>query len=338
MSFFLAARMFVLLSLAAAVLEKDREAWDRLVAWIDESGGDVTQKLYVDSVDGLRGIFTSADIEKGEELYHIPAKNIIHGLHDPCDVVKKLRHEMKLGPDSFYAPLLDMQAWDPSISVPAFWDAADLALLRRTPPFDWSRHKEWYDSRKGSCPEIADDIGLRAIEYYVAVSNTCFERIPPGGKASKGDEHYGCMTPIYGAFNHHNGLQNYRMEISKEGDMTGFASRFIPAGGEIFNSFGEGTPDCFRDYGFVEPQPQKWWFQSGGTRFDFTLDSDKVHFPAGNIPSAFLSAAAAWLRDRPKVSMDRTPEQKKIQAYHRAFIDAVQKAEEAALEEANKEL
>jgi len=174
-----------LLSLAAAALEEDRKAWDRLIAWIDESGGDVTQKLYVDSVEGLRGIFASADIENGEKLYHIPAKNIIYGLHDLCDVVKKLRHEMKLGPESFYAPLLDMQAWDPSISVPAFWDVADLALLDRTPPFDWSRHKEVYDSRKESCPEIADDIGLRAMEYYVAVSNTCFERIPPGGEASK---------------------------------------------------------------------------------------------------------------------------------------------------------
>ena len=73
----------------------------------------------------------------------MPAATIIYGIDDPCYIVKTIREEMRLGNASFFAPLLDMQAWDPGISVPAFWAPEDLALLARTPPYDWSRHTAW---------------------------------------------------------------------------------------------------------------------------------------------------------------------------------------------------
>ena len=99
---------------AVAASPEDRAAWRRLVAWVDENAGYVNPNLYVDEVNGLRGIFTSADIALSQDLFVIPAVNIIHGVHDPCGIIKKVRRELRLGPDSFYAPLLDMQGRDPS--------------------------------------------------------------------------------------------------------------------------------------------------------------------------------------------------------------------------------
>ena len=44
---------------------------------------------------------------------------------------------------------------------------------------------------------------------------------------------------------------------------------------------GESTADLFRDYGFVEPQPQRWLFDAGGRHWAFELREGKVFFPNG---------------------------------------------------------
>ena len=96
--------------------------------------------------------------------------------------------------------------------------------------------------------------------------------------------------------------------------MRGVATRQIAAGEEIFNSFGDSTPEIFRDYGFVEPQPQQWWFLSGGEKWAFARRASEVVFPEALALPGFARAAEAWLRDPPPVGMNRTPQQRKVHA------------------------
>ena len=112
--------------------------------------------------------------------------------------------------------------------------------------------------------------------------------------------------------------------------MRGVATRPIAAGDEIFNSFGVGTPEIFRDYGFVEPQPQQWWFLSGGEKWTFWLREDEVVFPEKLALPRFARATEAWLRDPPPVGMVGTPQQRRVHDFHTAFIDAVRAALAAA--------
>ena len=180
-------------------------------------------------------------------------------------------------------------------AVPAFWSAGDREPLAGLPPSDWSRHQQWYEFHGKSCPEILDADGLRASALSVVLKNAC------------GDER--CITPVWSLTNHHNGLRNYVMSLHGD-DAVARTLRPVAAGEELFISYGTGTPEIFRDYGFLEPKPQTWWFESLGQKWNFSVLDDGVRIPADQDYGIFARAADVWLKNVKAVGEASTPWQR----------------------------
>jgi len=157
--------------------------------------------------------------------------------------------------------------------MPAAWTAADQATLAAAapelPPHDIRRHSEFWTI---ACGGGAD--GLRASLLVVA------RAVNVGGAlrdaAHGGDYHtISAMVPIYDMYNHRNSdprsaarskaWHNTFTSATKLGEafVVG-ADRDITAGEQLYNSYGIYTPEIFRDYGFVEQLPQRWYIDDDG--------------------------------------------------------------------------
>ena len=90
------------------------------------------------------------------------------------------------------------------------------------------------------------------------------------------------LAPLYDLYNHRNGKYHNTLVKVEEGESISIiAGRDINAGEEIFNTYGEGTLELFRDYGFVEPHPRVW--NLGGLRF-VEEEEGRVTWPAAGAP------------------------------------------------------
>ena len=109
------------------------------------------------------------------------------------------------------------------------------------------------------------------------------------------------MTPVFAMMNHH-GLWNSKWGKANStgtGGLSVKASRPIAADEQLFISYGKAAPELFRDYGFVEPMPQRWWFESNNRTYYFKMQADGVRFPDYVTPEDhrfFASAANSWLQ------------------------------------------
>lgn len=120
--------------------------------------------------------------------------------------------------------------------------------------------------RKGALGNLSDPLAVRSMLLYVARSDP-----------------YG-MTPGFDMFNHRGGgWTNIRTGWNPGTAATVTVARRAAAGEQLYNNFlpsNEGAPDCFRDYGFVEAPPQRWFFHADGRRMEFsTTDDGSVVLP-----------------------------------------------------------
>ena len=89
------------------------------------------------------------------------------------------------------------------------------------------------------------------------------------------------LTPVYDMYNHRNGEKwlNTSPKMVEEKRHEMYASQDIEKGEEIYLSYNQcldcynrhydyGTPEIFRDYGFVEQYPQRWIFPREEIAFD----------------------------------------------------------------------
>ncbi|KAH8083916.1 TauD/TfdA-like taurine catabolism dioxygenase [Aureococcus anophagefferens] len=138
------------------------------------------------------------------------------------------------------AVLARIPCYDPAL--PDAWSSLD--NVAKLPPRDWRRHSAWFDAkcRPGGAADGADD---RALHLVV-------------GRAGAGQGvHF--MAPLYDLYNHRNGRHhNTRVHVDAGVEVKVVAHREIAAGEELYNSYGRSAPDMFRDYGFVEADPQTW--------------------------------------------------------------------------------
>ena len=99
------------------------------------------------------------------------------------------------------------------------------------------------------------------------------------------------MIPLYDLFSHRNSnwLNNEDNNVHEDHRIDVIATRAIGQGEEIYTSynfctdcknraFGYGTPEIFRDYGFVEEMPQRWFFGE----LDVAFELDKNLNPDGS--------------------------------------------------------
>jgi len=242
------------------------------------------------------GIFAKEDIAKGDLLAKIPWEYIINDEEsDPslseedfdgavlrCGTVRNLAREMKQvqtlskyikDPNSAskYGPYIQYLLEMPRGQIPSDWSVKGRAIFegivgeapQNLPPsFATSWIEDDFLEECNGDPK--DEMGKKAATLVIA----------------RGDDDL--LVPVYDMYNHRNGIwYNTHMQVNRGVNYQVTARRDIKAGEQIYNSYnmcdncggrkdGYGTPECFRDYGFVEEYPQRWNFEEQEFMFDIS--------------------------------------------------------------------
>jgi len=263
---------------SVATLKEDTSLPQGVVDWIRKHGGYFNRKQEfrrekpADS-SLLFGIFAKSKIAKGEKLLSVPWELVMTAGTDEddgtfyCGTSHLIAEEIKLGDKSFFGPYVKYLSAAPPVNIPSTWSIKGKNLLRhviqngRVPP---KRLVAWVDDWKEDC-NINDNID--PVELQAAMQ-----------LVTRGDDDM--LTPVYDMYNHRNGkwfnAQSY-LKVEHKHDIVAY--RNIQKGEQIYISYNQcancfnrhynfGTPEILRDYGFVEPYPQRWVFHSQEIAFD----------------------------------------------------------------------
>jgi spermidine synthase len=265
-----------------------------LIQWFISNKGVMNDKVEIrrefpDDSNSRYGMFAKADISSEELILGIPRTVLLTAEDDEesyggiwCPTVFNLLREMKLGDKSFYAPYTNYLKSQSQGQLPSHWSDAGQALLHELlaqddndkqndlPPdyvTDWIKG-EWHTECEGSHDRNEEHAALLLLQ--------------------RGWDDI--MIPMYDMISHRNGkwLNTKSNSVhNKRQDVKVQASRNIQAGEEIYMSYnfcadcgnkarGYGTAEIFRDYGFVENYPQRWFFgRVGKSKISFELDQDE---------------------------------------------------------------
>lgn len=251
---------------------------DRLIHWIRSVGGYVDPRQEIRNADpndsnSLRGIYATEAIQSGDFLLYLPwnatiiaADQTKGDVPDSCGMVRALRRELELGSaKSKYGPYVELlnqqRMQEGQIGVPNTWSSAGLDLLAKVvgnnlSPNDVTRHLNWWLSKEHGCSgDLEDQIGVDAAMLMVARAIET--------KTNKNWSHrVSAMAPLYDLYNHRHGTwHNTAVSTRAYVEFTVSARRDISKGEQLYNIYGYGAADIFRDYGFVEQTPQLWEFQ-----------------------------------------------------------------------------
>jgi len=255
---------------------------ERLIEWLNsKEGGYANPKIEIRRADANDptshyGMYTKEAIIEKELILDIPQDMLIRGDEDDeeeddeeasleCATIRRLIKEMRLGNDSKYAPYVSYLAEQPYGQLPSAWSNEGKELLTRLledhtdspiPPDEptlWIDH-EWVKECNGSSDSFESNAALMLIQC--------------GWDSA--------LIPLYDMMSHRNGdylntESNSVHTLSKNVKVR--AMRDIEAGEEIYTSYNMckdcggrketyGTSDIFRDYGFIESYPQRWFFEA----------------------------------------------------------------------------
>ncbi|KAG7355308.1 spermine/spermidine synthase domain containing protein [Nitzschia inconspicua] len=247
-----------------------------ILEWIqsDEEAFVHDKQIVRRSIDGdinsPIGIFASDEIEKGSLLVRIPWKFIIQSDNPndtgqlPCGTVHALMRELNLGNESQFAPYVDYLLHEPDDhTIPSRYSENGQRLMlqivdtnyvsgeTRIPPEEptsWLRD-DWI----GFCKADPNDtVGIKAATAVLQRSDDAI------------------LIPGYDLYNHRNGKwTNTKSVAVQERYYQVIATRNIHKDEELFNTYNfchdcggrkneYGTPELYRDYGFIEKMPQRW--------------------------------------------------------------------------------
>lgn len=299
------------------VTVNDEEHSSRLLQWLRSENGFFHESLEMRRLDpedpkSFFGMFAKDDISEDDLLIKVPTSIVIdsdtvpekgeHGfdedenyIGDQCDTIHNLGRQLKLGDTSIYATyvnyLLDTQSRG---SLPSGWSAEGKALLEKILNGEVFRELGYDDT------EIIDFPPSYATNWLDGYYHDECEGIqdPMHEFAAllviqrSWDD---LLLPVYDMMSHRNGhwLNTKTDEDASVHDGTPIdvlAKRDIKAGEQIYVSYNMcedctsrertyGTPQIFRDYGFVEDFPQQWIFDdiSVGFRLDKRDDVGEVY-------------------------------------------------------------
>jgi hypothetical protein len=176
-----------------------------------------------------------ADVSPGDDILRVPLKACIQA--DTLEkLAERLAHERSLGPNSDYAPYLDVLPTleDGLENLPRFWSSERLdsvtdggLLLKRLAS----------DEQKDLDPWALACVDSRA--NYV--------------KTTEGKDTY-AMTPMLDMFNH-DGIVSTKARVSVEEDMDVLSLQVnapFPKGSQVYISYGDlSNLDTLCDYGFI---------------------------------------------------------------------------------------
>lgn len=250
---------------------------NELFAWVKKMGGSVDPRVELstgpDPSWNVRGLFATAPIAAGEEIVYLPASSQICN-PTMCGLIAEIRQELVAKEKSSHWPYLKaMETHD--IDFPNVWTEEERSLLVGLQPSDWTRHINWFEwecwptmseqlaaTDANISSSVLDALTLRALLLYVARITTVHSF----------DSAEYCFIPIYDAMNHRNGVDLNTAWASKSTPhVTISTTKNVPAGGQLWNSFGDGAARMFRDYGFLEQNPTDWNVQFGDASCTWTL-------------------------------------------------------------------
>jgi hypothetical protein len=228
----------------------------------EDSAGVVTEIKESD------GTYTIED-ENGDLVHDIPLANIRHAdLGVSCGTVRRVLQELKFGKSSVFAPYIEFMAHTASAgSIPAAWSSQGKALLHEIlgkaedgleslPPISWSTmfEEHWVEACGGNKNDVLEASALAMTM-----------------RRAWGDQ----LVPVFDVIGHRNGehtnAHHTPIEHGPEEGVRVYASRDLEPGEEVLITYNfceecrnrrleYGTPELFRDYGFVEHLPQRWVF------------------------------------------------------------------------------
>uniref|UniRef100_A0A7S4MLG1 SET domain-containing protein n=1 Tax=Odontella aurita TaxID=265563 RepID=A0A7S4MLG1_9STRA len=230
------------------------------------------------------GVYASADIPKDTLLVSIPWNCTINAgikidnpTHLSCATVRNLMEEMKMGErnESKFGPYVQYLSEQRRGQLPSAWSAAGKDLLSRV----LDEGGEENSLPPGGATDLLEDDWRRGC----GGSDDPFEENAAMLVTQRAEDDL--ILPLYDFYNHRNGeylsLVNKKIEHSNYTDFEVYAGRDITKGEQIYGSYNQcsncggrvnvyGTPDIFRDYGFIESYPQRWIFR-GPVKFGFDL-------------------------------------------------------------------
>jgi len=339
-------RIVLLLAISLALAGAEDRV-DRLVEWFRDRGGIISEKLDIHRTDpsdpnSPMGIFAREKINEEETILEIPRGEggaVIESADVDdmsCKTVRRIVLETELGEQSRFAPYLKYLAGEPRGAIPSAWSDDGRALLtgilqnssQRVKSLPLEDMDEWIDHDW----VVECDGGRSRTELEAA------ERV-----VSRGWD--GIMMPIYDIMRHRNGpyynTENANMYDDSE-PIRVSTTQIIEAGTELFmsvNMCGEcedfsetfGTAEIFRDYGFVEELPRRWFFeeQELGFEVDENLEVSWIYDPPTDAISFLHNARVALEAAAGTIALKATHnnipdgELAKIKEYHEALYQAV---------------
>jgi spermidine synthase len=278
-----------------------------LSTWLRSNGGYFNFKLEIRRVDPQDptsdfGIFAKKDIKRKERMMEIPADLILESKFDfdlinhevqhfqsdeyfesLCELTLTLIAEMKLGDEAseFTAYLNYLKQKDLSM-IPVMWSEAGKEIMRLIENVD---DLENALPPSGSVDWIDDFIHSECIqkddEFAKRMATLVYSRVwGPKDKA--------VLVPVLDMINHSNKREERNVESTTVVTNTLVHVRAvteIKAGEQLFLSYNNcvdcedkkedmGTPEIFRDFGFLEPYPQQWDFGSISVILDQVEDDN----------------------------------------------------------------
>eukprot|EP00547_Thalassionema_nitzschioides_P012345 CAMPEP_0194261054 /NCGR_PEP_ID=MMETSP0158-20130606/45824_1 /TAXON_ID=33649 /ORGANISM="Thalassionema nitzschioides, Strain L26-B" /LENGTH=1291 /DNA_ID=CAMNT_0039001161 /DNA_START=88 /DNA_END=3964 /DNA_ORIENTATION=- len=303
---------YTLLSVLVAALYPSTSAdEDKLISdqidWLRAKGGTFNDKLEIRHADqsdptSRYGMYATGDIPEDELLIEVPRSCLLTAGDDTgsyggmwCPTVRNLIKEMRKGDESDFAPYAKYLKVQPHGQLPSAWSDAGKELLlevlgqndedpsndlRPAEPIDWI-DSDWYQECKGGDDPFEQNAGLMLVQ--------------------RGWDDI--MIPVYDMMSHRNGkwLNTKSNSVhEKTENVRVSASQDIKAGDEIYTTYNFcedcgnrgtkhfGTPEIFRDYGFVENYPQRWFLGRKGASFELDEEFDEDGTPTGAIKLTWL--------------------------------------------------
>uniref|UniRef100_A0A7S1C2F9 SET domain-containing protein n=1 Tax=Corethron hystrix TaxID=216773 RepID=A0A7S1C2F9_9STRA len=280
-----------------------------LIEWMRSKGGYVNSKLEIRRSDptdptSQYGIFAKEKLGKKEGILQIPSSCQIsdergdfdrneNAEGDPdmvCGTVFNLIREMKLGEASYFAPYVDYLLAEPLWThLPSAWSDEGKNLLNSIlrnytktaiPPTDptlWIEY-EWHKICRGSNDPYEENAALIVVQRSVN----------------------GLLIPVFDMMNHRNGKWlNTESNIYKNNVLKVRTLREIEPGEELYTTYNLckdcghriesfGTPEFFREYGFVEQYPQRWIFEDV---VGFEIDEADVESSSSNFTISWIGTS-----------------------------------------------
>jgi len=252
-----------------------------VLAWLHaREGGFVSDKIAFEN----GGLFATQDITKGEKVMTIPKSSLVRSLDGEeqemdCGLTYRIAYDYAvLKEKSEFWPYLQylFETSEPQVLVPSSWspEGKELVIDMSVTGFgtrsqdlftlECFEEESYYEKRK---PEE------QSLQEYMDTLKAAFRIISTRGWNS-------VLVAVYDMANHRNNeWRNIDRDVDIQDDDDDYrviALHDIPKGGELYKSLNQCrdlschgmemlwiTPHLLLDYGFVEPYPRRFSFETG---------------------------------------------------------------------------